>query len=279
MKTLSFMWRAFNWLGKVGIIGGIIGIFLGIIIPAAVILSEPGSAGNKAGKLLLALGLAAVIIGVVAFVFGRTFGSQARQHALQKTGVRAEAIVTGLEETGFTINRLYPIVKIGLEVRPPGGQPYRTKVRTMISRLDIPQIQPGKALTVFYDPEDPSSVALARGPQVTDPGASAPEAQAEHNRAMEEFLLENDAKCMEIIKTGQPAPAVILQAMPLNVMVNGKNPAMTFILEVRPEGRPAFRAQATAVILETAVDRYQPGRTIYVKYDPADLSRVAVEHS
>jgi hypothetical protein len=279
MKTLSYMWREFNWLVKVGIVGGFIGAAVGIIVPLVVILNGPGNMTSKAWKLLLALSLAVIIIGVVAFAFGNVLGSQARQRALQKTGVRAEATITGLEETGLTVNRIYPVVKIMLEVRPPGGQPYQVKLRTMVSRLDIPQIQPGKVVAVVYDPENPSNVAFAQGAQALSPAAGDQAAQAEKSRAMEQFLTENDARNMEIIKSGQPAPAVVLQAMPLNVMVNGNNPAISFVLEVKPEGQPSFQAQTTAVILEAAVPRYQPGNTIYVKYDPADHSRVAVEHS
>ncbi len=299
MKTLSYMWNAFNWLGKVGIIGGFIGAAVGIAVPVIVIMTADGSQGGKLGKLALALGLAVVIFGFVAFAFGKIFGGQARQRALQKTGVPAEATIIGLKETGLTVNEIYPVVKIQLQVRPPGGQPYQTEIRTMVSRLDIPKIQQGKVLRVMYDPSDPSNVALATTDSVasgaaaagftpTAPGGLAPSvagaaaaggSASEQQRAMEEFLLKNDEEARKIRATGQPAAALIVRALPLNVMVNGNNPAMSFVLEVRPEGQPAFQAQVSGVIGEAAVPNYQPGKTIYVKYDPADHSRVSLDHS
>jgi hypothetical protein len=38
-------------------------------------------------------------------------------------------------------------------------------------------------------------------------------------------------------------------------------------------------AEATGVIAEASVPRYQPGETITVKFDPKDLTRVALFHS
>ncbi len=294
MKTLSYMWNAFNWLGKAGIIGGFIGIAVGIFVPIIAILATPGSMGSKIGGLVFVLIFGAVIIGVFGFAFGKVFGSQAKQRELQKTGVAAEATITGLVETGMTINEIYPVVKILLEVRPPGGQPYQAEVRTMVGRLDIPQIQPGTVVKVVYDPAYPSNVALATADAVAmagaaaiapnapggiAPAAGAGGAQTEQARAMEEFLKKNDEESEKILATGQPAPAVIVQALPLNVFVNGNNPAMSFVMEVKPEGQPPFQAQVTGVIGEASIPKYQAGKTVYVKYDPADHSRVSLDHS
>lgn len=297
MKTLASMWRTFNWVGKAGIIGGFIGITVGIFVPIIVLLVKPGSMGSKTGGLALTLVLAVIIIGVIAFAFGKVFGPMARQQALQKTGTPAEATITGLVETGLTVNNIYPVVKIQLEVRPPGGQPYQAEIRTMVSRLDIPKIQQGTVVKVVYDPADPSNVALATGAAAANmraaaagfmpaaPGGLAPgmaaagDSLTEQQKAMEEFLRKNDAECEEIRKTGTAAPAAVIQAMPLNVFVNGNNPAMSFILEVKPEGQPSFQAQVTGVIAEASVPKYQPGNTVYVKYDPADNSRVSLDHS
>ena len=49
-----------------------------------------------------------------------------------------------------------------------------------------------------------------------------------------------------------------------------KDPAMNFILEVQPEGDPAFQAQTNGVIAEASVSKYQPGREIFFKYDAND---------
>lgn len=122
-----------------------------------------------------------------------------------------------------------------------------------------------------------AAAAASAGAGTGAAGVSSPPAgQAQQ---LEEFLKKNDEENEEIRRTGTPAPAVIVQATPLNVFVNGSNPAMTFILDVQPEGKPNFSAQVTGVIGEASVSKYQPGRIVYVKYDPADQSRVSLDHS
>jgi hypothetical protein len=82
-----------------------------------------------------------------------------------------------------------------------------------------------------------------------------------------------------IKESGLPAEATILKAWELGINVNGKNPAMQFQLEVRPADRPSFQAQATCVVAEASLANFQPGNVIQIKYDPEDLTRVAVVHS
>ena len=40
-----------------------------------------------------------------------------------------------------------------------------------------------------------------------------------------------------------------------------------------------FQSEATAIVSAASIPKYQPGHTIFVKYDPADTTRVAIEHS
>ena len=61
--------------------------------------------------------------------------------------------------------------------------------------------------------------------------------------------------------------------------MNGPNPAMKFLLEVTPQGGKPFQAEATAIVAQASVPKYQPGKSLYVKYDPKDQTRVAIEHS
>jgi len=54
---------------------------------------------------------------------------------------------------------------------------------------------------------------------------------------------------------------------------------MQFLLEVKPEGRDAFQAVTMGVIAEVSVPKFQAGKTVTVKYDPDDISQVAISHS
>ncbi len=80
--------------------------------------------------------------------------------ALQETGIAAEATIVRIWDTGITVNE-DPVIGMEVEVYPAEGEPWRATIpKSLISRLDIPQFQPGKIVKVRYDPQDPSRVGL-----------------------------------------------------------------------------------------------------------------------
>lgn len=80
--------------------------------------------------------------------------------ALQETGVAAEAVIVKIWDTGITVND-DPVIGMEVEVRPAEGEPWSATIpKSLISRLDIPQFQPGQSVQVRYDPQDRSRVGL-----------------------------------------------------------------------------------------------------------------------
>lgn len=66
----------------------------------------------------------------------------------------------------------------------------------------------------------------------------------------------------------------------MGINVNGNNPAVNLIVEVQPPGSASFTAQAHGnIIAETSVYKFQPGQMVTVRYNPEDLSEVALERS
>ena len=79
---------------------------------------------------------------------------------LQETGVAAEAAIVRIWDTGITVND-DPVIGMEVEVYPAEGEPWRATIpKSLISRLDIPQFQPGQTVKVRYDPQDRSRVGL-----------------------------------------------------------------------------------------------------------------------
>lgn len=172
----------FKMLNKGAKIGACIGISFGVI-------------GGLVGILVVALSPVAwytklpIIIGIIVFeaglftlfyvIFKKVLGPVVEQRKLLNTGTPAEATILSLKDTGVVINYTHPVVKLTLEVRPPGGQPYQAQLKTMVSLLQAPQIQPGSVVPVVYDPSDPSKLALGKkeepaladGAPVTAPAA------------------------------------------------------------------------------------------------------------
>ena len=83
--------------------------------------------------------------------------SEARK--IRASGQPAQAKVLRIWDTGITVNN-DPVVGFLLEVRPDDRPPYQAETKALISRLDIPQIQPGAVLPVKFDSDNPGRVAL-----------------------------------------------------------------------------------------------------------------------
>ena len=82
---------------------------------------------------------------------------------LQTGGVSAQATIIDVWDTGMTLND-NPVIGMHVDVQPANGQAFRgTIAKTVISRIDVPQFQPGKVIPVRYDPANPAMIALDRG--------------------------------------------------------------------------------------------------------------------
>ena len=89
-------------------------------------------------------------------------GDQASErNRLLAQGVPGSARVLSLEGTGTIVNNA-PQVVLGLEVHPAAGAaPFLVRCISLVSQLQIPQVQPGCMVPVRFDPTNPQRVALA----------------------------------------------------------------------------------------------------------------------
>jgi hypothetical protein len=103
------------------------------------------------------LTMMAVLTGCVAIDrFSGT--SDARQ--LQTSGERAEAVVVEIWDTGITVNN-DPVVGLRVRISREDGTDYEARIeKSRVSRVHIPQVQPGVRVPVYIDPQNPARVAL-----------------------------------------------------------------------------------------------------------------------
>lgn len=115
-------------------------------------------------------------LGFTGFIFWKTFlpminnanklmsdlsQGAAERNRLMASGTPGSARVLTLEGTGTLINHS-PQVVLGLEVHPStGGSPFMTRCTSIVSQLQIPQVQPGCMVPVRFDPMNPQRIALA----------------------------------------------------------------------------------------------------------------------
>jgi hypothetical protein len=116
---------------------------------------------------ILGLGFTIVVVAGVFFLLYKIFSGMGRANAererLLREGIQARARILNVQMGGMTMTvgvHRHLQLKLTIEVQPPSGSPYQTVLTTMVSELQIPQVQPGVEAVVRYDRNDPSKVAL-----------------------------------------------------------------------------------------------------------------------
>ena len=80
---------------------------------------------------------------------------------IRSVGRPTQARVLHIADTGTLVN-FNPVVSLGLEVIPPGGEAnYVVTLQTAVSKIAIPRR--GDILPVVVDPANPNAIALAAG--------------------------------------------------------------------------------------------------------------------
>ena len=70
---------------------------------------------------------------------------------LREAGLRGEAVVLAMEETGGSFNKRAE-VDLELEIRVQGREPYRVKQRHLVPGTRLSRLRVGEALPVTVDP-------------------------------------------------------------------------------------------------------------------------------
>jgi hypothetical protein len=83
----------------------------------------------------------------------------------------------------------------------------------------------------------------------------------------------------QVRMTGKEAPAKILSMTDTGIRVGDTASMLQFYVEVYPMDRPTFSAYTQQAVLDTSRPKFATGETVYVKFDPKDLTQVAVDHT
>ncbi len=230
--------------------------------------------------IILPIVITVVVLLFVGLFVGRLVMNGMKNREVLAHGESAQAVIQKVWETGTVMNETNPQIGMLLEVRPANGPVFQAEAKMFISMLQIPQFQPGAVVGVKYEPNDPSKVAVdSVGGSLDAAPATAEQADPVRVQALQQMLEQMKAMQDDLGARGVSAPAMILTASDTNVKVNGDNPLMSFQLQVQATDRAPFQATAQGVVGVSASAKYQPGKTIWVKYDPSDSSKVILDHS
>lgn len=82
----------------------------------------------------------------------------------------------------------------------------------------------------------------------------------------------------QLIRYGLPGTAVILNADPTGNIYNSQ-PEIRLRLRVTPADGSSYEAETEMIINPIYVPQFQPGKTVKIKYDREDRSKVAIEET
>ena len=74
-------------------------------------------------------------------------------------GIEGRATIDAVTDTGAR-SESNPEIELEMTVALPGRAPYRATNRTVVSRLVLHQLEPGRAVPVMVDPEDLSRIEI-----------------------------------------------------------------------------------------------------------------------
>jgi hypothetical protein len=160
------------------------------------------SGQNASPWWLIFIPVTLIIIGISILPFVRSVFP-----GTLKNGVRAEATVLSVWDTGVSINN-NPQVGMLLDVRPSMAPAFQAQAKKLVSRINTGAIQPGMKVQVIYDPANPKRIEVQsiQGFDETQaaPGVSTTEMRLkELNSLREKDLIsrdEYDKKREEILK-------------------------------------------------------------------------------
>ena len=115
------------------------------------------------GGLVLTVIVVGFALWSVLKIFGGLGKANAERERLLREGVQARAQLLAVQMGAMTMTvgvHRHLQLQLQLQVQMPGRPPYQTMLTTMVSELQIPQLQPGAMLTVRVDPRDGNKVAL-----------------------------------------------------------------------------------------------------------------------
>jgi len=143
--------RAFGFMSGLG------GVFVAV---GAIFIAGARAAGGSSDGTFIFLGASFALLGVgLMGVDLVRFRANVNTDRLRSSGLHGTARVITMANTNFAVNGV-PVVNLELEVTLPGHAPFRTRRRTLISRLGLGVMLPGADIAVLADPAKPNAIVL-----------------------------------------------------------------------------------------------------------------------
>ncbi len=231
--------------------------------------------------VIVAISIAAPIGGMI--LFGRLSKSMSGEGVT--SGTSAPATILKTWDTGTTLND-NPYVGFQLDVHPANGPAFQVEMKQLVSRIQIGAFLPGAQVEVMYDPTNHKKIKIKEVLGMGGGMAGGMEGAVVSNGMVytsadkvPQGLVARDQQLAAIRASGESAEATILNVMDMGIPLGDKASMKAITLQVHPTGRPDFQAMTQGAISTTANDKYQPGKTVWVKFNPNDMTQIALDHA
>lgn len=273
----------------------------GIVVVALVFLyftMQKSAAGDLINEFFggsfwfIVIGFVAFII-VMIFVSQRWFLSELKPKDIPN-GLPATATVIRSYQGGMAMragaNQFYSII-IEVNVTNPQGETWPAKIEQMLPITQVGLFQPGVSFAVKYDPNDRSKVVIDQSAQTQQqqqqpvnnsyniPGFGTVNSQmaqqALQNQPQEIVLAVQANKVLleSLRNSGVSATATVLSR---ETVLENFMPGVDVIkLRFRVE-KINYETEQLMITPKSSLFKSEPGKTIYVLYDPNNPKRVGV---
>lgn len=194
-----------------------------------------------------------------------------------KTGTPARAIIQDLKRLHIRLNDVW-IYRISVKVYPNGSPPFEARFRRPIPPEETIYVQPGKTITVKYNPDRPQrDIAIYGYGDVTNDSTGLLDIDSQKELLA---LLENQQKEMKRLNNeGLLATAIVIALKDLNHRVNNHGAVCELRVKVIGKDGTTYDAELLSVIHINRLERYAPGAEIPVRCDPSDPKKIAIDSS
>jgi hypothetical protein len=190
---------------------------------------------------------------------------------LMQNGILARGEVVNVAMTGMTVSHggdqvvgQTQVCNVTVNVIMDNTAPYQATARQAIPVLALPQLSSGSAVVaVRVDPDDHSKIALDLG---TDPPTVTISSEG-----------ANRASAAELLATGTPARAVIIQSQPMGVRSQAGIDVYGFVLTILCDGHAPYQTQVGNAVPPAAVPLLYPGANLPAKVIPDQPNHVAID--
>lgn len=190
-------------------------------------------------------------------------------------GVPAGARIVSVAQSGTSMtvsNIQFYELHIDVQVLGEDGSQWPARITQMVDLTNLAVLRPGEVIGVMYDPADPSHVVASTEASVD---AAVPGLKAD----LKQRLRHTEATIAALRSTGIPATARIREYTLLQHDIIPGGDFINLAITVLPEQQPPFDASVDVAVASASTHKFQPGHTIYIKYDANQPQRLCMTGS